>query len=57
MIKPAGRSIEFNRQGHTGRDTGSQPKEEAQAETVADPEDNGIRDRPGKQPQRTVLST
>ena len=50
-------STEFNRNGDAGRDTGSQPKEETKAEAVADAEDNGVRYRASKQPQRTVLST
>src|SRR5436853_1755583 len=57
MIQPTSCSTEFNRQGDTGRDTGSQAKEETEAEAVADAEDNGVRYRTGKQPQRTVLST
>src|SRR5216684_9252998 len=36
-------STEFNRQGDTGRDTGSQAKEEAKAKAIADAEDNGVR--------------
>ncbi len=33
------------------------PKEEPQAEAIADAKNNRVRDRTGKQPQRTVLST
>src|SRR5256884_4131552 len=57
MIQPASCSTTFNRQGDTGRDTGSQAKEEPQAEAIADAKNNRVRDRTGKQPQRTVLST
>src|SRR6266404_8502163 len=55
MIQPTSCTIELNRQGDTGRDTGSQAKEGSKAEAVADAEDNGIRYRTGKQTQRTVL--
>lgn len=57
MIQAASRSVEFNRKCDAGRDTRSQAKEETQAKTVADPEDDGIRYCPGKQPQRPVLSS
>ena len=57
MIQATSCSTEFNRQSDTGGDTGSQAKEETEAEAVADAEDNGVRYRTGKQPQRTVLST
>jgi hypothetical protein len=57
MIQPARCPAEFNREGNTGGDTGSQAKEETEAQAVADAEDNGVCDRAGKEAQRTVLST
>ena len=57
MIQPTRCPAEFNRQGNTAGQTGSQPKEETQAKPIADAEDNGIRYGTGKQAQRTVLST
>ena len=57
MIQPTRCSAEFNRQGNTGGQTGSQPKEETQAKSIADAEHNGVRYGTGKQAQRTVLST
>jgi hypothetical protein len=56
MIQATSCSTEFNRQGDTGGDTGSQAKEETKAKAVPDPEHNGVRYRAGKQPQWTVLS-
>jgi len=56
MIEAASRPIEFNRDCDTGRDTGSQAKEETEAKAVADAEDNGVRNGAGEQPQRTVLT-
>src|SRR5580704_15088820 len=57
MIQPTGCPTEFNRQGNTAGQTGSQPIEETQAQSIADAEDNGVRYGTGKQAQRTVLST
>src|SRR6266850_5053758 len=57
MIQPPSCSAELNRQSDTGGDTGSQAEEKTEAEAVADAEDNGVRDRAGKQAQRTMLST
>jgi hypothetical protein len=57
MIQPTSCSTELNRQSDTGGDAGSQAKEETEPEAVADAEDNRVRDRAGKQPQRPVLST
>jgi hypothetical protein len=57
MIQPTRCPAEFNRQGNTAGQTGSQPKEETQAKSIADAEDNGVRYGTGKQAQRTVLST
>jgi|SRR5580698_10808982 len=57
MIQPARCPAEFNRQGNAAGQTGSQPKEETQAKSIANTEDNGVRYGTGKQAQRTVLST
>jgi len=57
MIQLTSCPAKFNRQGDTGRDTGSQTKKGTKAEAVADAEDNGVRYRAGKQTQRTVLPT
>src|SRR4029077_5016680 len=57
MIQPTRCPAEFNRQGNTGGQTRSQPKEEAQAKSIADAEDNGVRYGARKQAQRTMLST
>ena len=57
MIQSTSCPAEFNRQGDAGCDTGSQAKEETEAQAVADAEDNGVRYCAGKQPQRTILST
>jgi len=43
MIQPAGSATEFYCQGDAGGDTGSQAKEETEAEAVADAEDDGVR--------------
>src|SRR5258708_17993334 len=56
MVESAICQIVLNRQGHAGRNAGSQAKEEAKPEAITDAEDNGVRYRAGKQPQRTVLS-
>jgi hypothetical protein len=55
MIETASGSIEFDRQGDTGRNPGSYAEEEAQAHAIANTENHGIRYRAGKQPQRPVL--
>src|SRR5580704_5027640 len=56
MIEPASGAIEFNRQGNTGCDPGSQPEEETEAEAIANAENDGISDRAGEQAQRAVLA-
>src|ERR1700740_2234858 len=57
MMQPTRGPAEFNRQGNTAGQTGSQPKEETQAKSIADAEDNGVRYGAGKHAQWTVLSS
>ena len=47
-------SIEFNRDRDTGRNPCCEAKKQTEANAVADAKDDGIRYRPGKQPQRAV---
>jgi hypothetical protein len=49
MIQTARCATEFNRQGDTGGDAGSQAKEETEAEAVAEAEDDGVGYRSRKQ--------
>jgi hypothetical protein len=57
MIKATRRPIELDRQCDAARNPGSQAKEQAKAEAVADTKHEGVRHRARKQPQRTVLPT
>src|SRR5580704_1930129 len=49
--------IEFDRKGDASRDAGSQAKDGTHPNAVAKAEDDRIRYRPRKQPQRAVLPT
>jgi hypothetical protein len=57
MIEAPGCSIQFHRDGDAGSDTCDETKEKAKANSVSNSENEGIRYRPRKEPQRTVLST
>jgi|SRR5690242_7432916 len=56
MILSTSCSIEFNGYGDTGCNSGSYAKNKPKAQAVADSEDQGVRDCPGEQSQRAMLS-
>ena len=57
MRQAASCAVELDCDGDACRHAGSQAKEQSQAETVADAEDNRVRYRASEHPQRPVLST
>ena len=56
MIVRATCSMKFNRDGNAGCGSGSDSKEKAETDTVADSEHDRVRHHPGEQPQGTVLA-
>ena len=56
MIEAASGSIQFNRKSGAGPKAGNEAKEGAEANAVANAEDDGVRYRAREQAQRTVLA-